>query len=265
MQVDWLTVGAQVVNFLLLVALLQRFLYRPVHEAMTRRERHIADRLGEASERERMAQDKAAEYELRMARFDASRQELLADAAEKAEAHRRELLARAREALQQAQASWRKELLHEQREFLEEVRQEIARAAESVTRRALADLAGADLEGRMLATLLQRIDALDEQARHALVEAVGGITVRTAFSLDAGQRSQTTRALHQRLGRHAAVHYERDEALICGVALEANGHRLGWSVADYLHGLECRLRDRLSALEADPEGREPVEARVSGA
>lgn len=265
MQIDWLTVGAQMINFLLLVLLMQHFLYRPVRDAMTRREAHIADRLKEAAERERIAQDRAAEYELRMATIDAREQELLAQAVEKAEARRRELLAQAREAMQQAQAGWRADLLHEQREFLREARLEIARAAESVTRRALADLAGVDLEGRMLAILLQRIESLDDRARHALVAAAGGITVRTAFALDSGQRSQTTRALHEGLGRDVCVHYERDEALICGVALEGDGHRLGWSIADYLHGLERRLFDRLSALAQDPGYQQPTGVQVPGA
>ena len=83
--------------------------------------------------------------------------------------------------------------------------------------------------------------------------------------IDASQRGQATRALHERLGRDTPVHYERDEALVCGVALEGGGHRLGWSVADYLQGLERRLRERLSALEAEPERQEPAEPQESGA
>ena len=44
MQIDWLTVAAQIVNFLVLVWLLQRFLYRPITDAMARRDpARIAD------------------------------------------------------------------------------------------------------------------------------------------------------------------------------------------------------------------------------
>ena len=50
MQIDWLTVAAQIVNFLVLVWLLQRFLYRPITEAMARREDRIATRLAEAKD-----------------------------------------------------------------------------------------------------------------------------------------------------------------------------------------------------------------------
>ena len=37
MQIDWITVAAQIVNFLVLVWILQRLLYRPVTRAMARR------------------------------------------------------------------------------------------------------------------------------------------------------------------------------------------------------------------------------------
>ena len=36
---DWFTVIAQIINFLILVALLKRFLYGPIIRAMERRER----------------------------------------------------------------------------------------------------------------------------------------------------------------------------------------------------------------------------------
>ncbi len=48
MQIDWLTVIAQIVNFLILVWLLKRFLYQPVINAMDQREQRIAERLQKA-------------------------------------------------------------------------------------------------------------------------------------------------------------------------------------------------------------------------
>ena len=44
MQIDWITVAAQIVNFLILVWLLQHFLYGPITRAMQRREQRIAER-----------------------------------------------------------------------------------------------------------------------------------------------------------------------------------------------------------------------------
>lgn len=260
MQIDWLTAGAQAVNFLVLVFLLQHFLYRPVQEAMARREKRIAERLHEAVEREQVAQRKAEDFERRTADIAARREELLAEAQEAAALRRRELLERARAEVEQAEGRWRRELRREQHEFLGEMRREIAAVAQSVARRALADLAGAGLEQQMLGKLLDAVVALGDEPRSALARATGGLTVHTAFALDSAQRARTTRALHEHLGREVAVHYAEDETLVCGIALEGGGQRLGWSLADHLDGLEQRLRERLEALEAGPEAQGPPEA-----
>src|SRR5690554_682746 len=49
MDIDWFTVIAQLVNFLILVWLLQRFLYKPVLNAIDEREKKIASQLEDAA------------------------------------------------------------------------------------------------------------------------------------------------------------------------------------------------------------------------
>jgi len=55
-EVDWFTVGAQLLNFAILFALLARFLYRPIVDAIDEREARIRERLEEAEQRESEAE-----------------------------------------------------------------------------------------------------------------------------------------------------------------------------------------------------------------
>jgi F-type H+-transporting ATPase subunit c len=48
MLIDWFTVGAQLLNFLILAWLLKRFLYRPILDALDAREQRIAAELADA-------------------------------------------------------------------------------------------------------------------------------------------------------------------------------------------------------------------------
>ena len=48
MLIDWFTVGAQVLNFLILIWLLKRFLYKPILHAIDEREERIATELANA-------------------------------------------------------------------------------------------------------------------------------------------------------------------------------------------------------------------------
>ena len=52
MLVDWFTVAAQVVNFVILVWLLKRFLYQPILHAIDAREQRIALSLADAAAKE---------------------------------------------------------------------------------------------------------------------------------------------------------------------------------------------------------------------
>jgi F-type H+-transporting ATPase subunit b len=107
MQLDWFTTVAQIVNFLILVALLKRFLYGPIVRAMDSRAAHIAARVREAEDKLAVAEQQTTLYHDRLHELDARRDALLMQAREEAEAQRQHLLEQARQDVQQAQARWR--------------------------------------------------------------------------------------------------------------------------------------------------------------
>ena len=63
MSIDWFTVAAQIINFMVLVWLLQKYLYKPVLNAVRKREQKIAGQLSEAAAAETTAVGKDKEYE----------------------------------------------------------------------------------------------------------------------------------------------------------------------------------------------------------
>ena len=65
-MIDWFTVSAQIINFLILVFLLKRFLYGPVIRAMDKREEAIAGRLKDAGQKQEEAQKEIDRYRFRI-------------------------------------------------------------------------------------------------------------------------------------------------------------------------------------------------------
>src|SRR5690242_5427666 len=98
MLIDWFTVGAQVVNFLILVWLLKRFLYRPILNAIDVREKRIAAELADAAAKQTGAQKERDEFQHKNEEFDRQRAALLRQATDEAKAERQRLLDDAREA-----------------------------------------------------------------------------------------------------------------------------------------------------------------------
>src|SRR5271165_4865540 len=98
MLIDWFTVGAQVLNFLILVWLLKHFLYKPILNAVDAREKRIAAELADADAKKTEAQKERDEFQHKNEVFDQQRAALLSKATEEATAERQRLLDDARKA-----------------------------------------------------------------------------------------------------------------------------------------------------------------------
>lgn len=254
MQIDWLTVGAQIVNFLILIYLLKRFLYHPVMNAMAKREQRIADRLEEARRREQQAAQERDEYQNKNREFEQQRQELFEHAKTESEQQRHKLLEEARHAVEQTRAQWRQEMERERQNFYKTVSSQTAQAIVSGVRRVLVDLADTQLEERILQLFLQRLQSLDTQNRQRLVEATEDNSrearITTSFEPDETVRAHITQTVHQVMGEQTQVSFTRSEELLGGIELNTGEHTLGWNMAEYLDEIEADLEKTLANIPA---------------
>jgi len=92
MLIDWFTVGAQALNFLILVWLMKRFLYQPILRAIDARETRIAAELADADAKKAEAQTERDEFRRKNEEFDQQRAALLSKATDEVNAERHRLL-----------------------------------------------------------------------------------------------------------------------------------------------------------------------------
>jgi len=251
MQIDWLTVAAQIVNFLILVYLLKRFLYKPVTDAMARREERVAARLNESEEREEQAEHERERLHQRLEELEQRRDRIMQQARDEAEEERRRLMDEAREQSDAARKRWQQQAEDEKGRFLDDLRHRTLEGFETLARKALADLAEAQLEAQMVRAFVARLREIDEDSRRALAEGAAAdgddLIVTTSFELDDSGRESLTDAIQQQLGSDMGISYQQSPDLLCGVELRAGGRRLGWTLADYLDRLEAGIEDILGS------------------
>ena len=84
MLIDWFTIGAQVLNFLILVWVMKRFLYKPILVAIDKREARIAAELADADAKKAEAQQESETFKRKNDEFDRQRDALLSQATEEA-------------------------------------------------------------------------------------------------------------------------------------------------------------------------------------
>jgi F-type H+-transporting ATPase subunit b len=246
MDVDWLTVIAQIVNFLVLVWLLQHFLYRPVIDAMDRREQRIADRLEEAQQREQTAEQKVQLYENKRIGLEQTSEQRLQKAEVAAQEKRKILLERARDEIQQLRDQWQQQLQQEQQDYLKALRKTSIQAIQQTGRRILGDLADTELEAQIIAVFLKRLKNMNDTMRQKLQESDSMIDISSAFDLDVATQNNITQVIHKQLNESAKVEYSQSRDLLCGILLKADGYQVNWNMEDHLQMLDERLQKALN-------------------
>ncbi len=247
MLIDWFTVAAQLLNFVLLVWLMKRFLYQPVLGAIAAREKRIADQIADAEAKEAQAEVERKNFEDKNVAFDAARAALLAQATADAQSEGQRLLDNARLAANEEGAKRRQALNTEAAHLSQMIGKRAREEVFAIARKALADLASATLEERIGEVFVRRLGELSEPAKARLAAALKTATeparLRSAFELPAGQREAIQSALNASFSSAVPLHFETASDLVCGIELSAGGEKLAWTIAEYLQSLEASVAE----------------------
>src|SRR5487761_2459461 len=241
MLIDWFTVVAQVVNFLILVWLLKRFLYKPILNALDAREKKIAKELADADLKKSEAEKERDEFQHKNEQFEQQRAAFMNKVTLEAQAERQRLLEEAREAADTLSAKRHEALLSDAHNLNQELSQRTRQEVFAIARKALTDLATTSLEERMAGVFIRRLHEMDEQTKKNLGEAFKSASapalLRSAFDLPAAQRAAIQNAINETFSANIAIRFETAPELISGIELTVNGQKVAWSIADYLAAL----------------------------
>jgi len=255
MLIDWFTVFAQIVNFLILIWLLKKFLYGPIIAAMDRREEKLASGLQAADEMRDEAAKEMELYRQKNEEITGRREEILSQAGKDAERLRKDLLVEAREEADEIRKRWHEAIRQEKESFLKELKKRAGKQLYAIAGRALADLSGSDLESRITSVFIKQIEGLDKGSRKKLADAVRQsgqtVVISSGSLLAANVKRQITRAVHDHILAGIDVNYETSPRILCGIELKASGYALGWSLGEYLKSLEEELSQALEKEAAE--------------
>lgn len=257
MIIDWFTVIAQIINFLILVALLKHFLYQPVLNAIDKREKRIAAELADANATKLAAQQARDEFNEKNAVFDQSRAELLNQAMAEAKAERQRFIDTARQESEDLRSQWQQALRNEHQNLNAEITRRTQDEVFAIARKVLGDLAGETLEARMVELFVQRLQRLDGAELAHLVAvfnvASSPAQVRTTYVLTEAQRATVEAAVQAVFALAHPVQFVVAPNIISGIELMGGGQKLAWSIAEYLGELEKGVGELLhQQLKSEP-------------
>ena len=249
MPIDWFTVGAQIINFLILVWLLKRFLYHPILDALDAREQKIKDILDDANASNVQAKKLKTALEHEQQQIDEHRLFTLNKVNEEADIQRKKLFEGAQTAaddmLRKRLQAIQRELQNLQHDLLRQSIKEVY----ATTRKILHDLAGLDIEQCMLKALLKRIDTLKVEQHDELMTALEcanySVLVRSAFELDDQQQKEIQLCLQNKFGNRCdktvQLIFKQVPEFINGVELAMGGWKIAWNSNNYMAALEQNI------------------------
>lgn len=260
MLIDWFTVIAQVVNFLILVWLLKRFLYKPILNAIDTREKKVADELANAATKEAEAQKEKEEFRRKNEEFDQQCAALLSKAKDEANAERQQLLEEARKDASDLRAKQQAAMRNDKQNLNKEISRRTQQEVFAIARKTLKDLAGVSLEERAVDIFVQKLHELNgkekEQLASALSTSQNPVLVRSAFDLSQEQHDMIKKTIKETLGIEIQARFETAPDLVSGIELTTDGEKVAWSISNYLTSLEKSIDEVLkkqSSSEAEKE------------
>lgn len=276
MQIDWFTLAAQVFNFLLLAALLWLVLYRPVRDAVERREEEISRRLEEAKEEREEAEALEEEYREKEEAMEEERRRILQEARDEAEERREKLREEIREEAERAREEWKASVRRERDEFLERLAERVREESYRIIRDALEDLLGGEPRQAFLETFLRRAREIPTEDRDAFVQAVeregGALKLRSAFQVSPDDEDRIRDLVGSWLegdGPELELSVSTGDQAPRGLELRAGDRKIAWSVDAYVQGLreevERVMEEEVAEEEAsDGEAKEGAPGEESG-
>jgi F-type H+-transporting ATPase subunit b len=268
MPIDWFTVGAQAINFLILVWLMKRFLYGPILDAIDAREKRVAAELADADARKAEARRERDEFHQKIAEIDRQRAKLLSRAEEEAKAARQRLIEEARNDADDLRVRREDALNREQQLLHETIRRRTQEEVFAIARKTLMDLAGVSLEERINEVFTRQLRELNGETKDGLMAALQNpsapVVVRSGFDLTSEQQEAIRRAVHDTLAQtRRQIRFETVPDVICGIELTVNGRKAAWSIAEYLELLKNSIDGLLehpadSGTKAEAKAHPPI-------
>lgn len=248
MLLDWPTVIFQIINFLILIGLLKRFLYGPVTKVMDDRERQVMERLAKAARTEKAAAKREADLKHEQDILVKTKEKMVRKVRDEVECRKHEALVHMQVEIDQKREAWMSILTTERETFLYKLKRIITKNVFLIARKTLADLADQELEAQLIDTFVEKLNQKADDVDLPLSSSMVKISCTTGFPLNESQKQQLEKALSAYGGEGRKLIFKEDADLGCGIRLFSDEQKVEWNVHRYMHELETEIDTALNTL-----------------
>jgi len=237
--VDWFTVLAQIINFLILIYLLKRFLYGPIIRAMEGREKKMVATLDRAKNAEKEAAQRSQELEREKQSLVSSKERLLAEAKAEVDAWRDSTLKASKKEIEALRQSWMDRLNADRQAFLNALKRRIAEQIIGISDRVLRDLANENLDNQIIKAFLEKLSGKKEEFIQKDLNRP--VSVQSGLPLSEDQILNIRKRMVQWFPTTSSIQFAVVPDLGMGIQVIAGDQKVAWNLAEYLEDLEKQI------------------------
>lgn len=243
MPIDGFTVVAQIVNFLILIWLLNRFLFKPIRGAMAKREQEMTEALDSARQAEHQAHAQARAMEREKTALAHAQERLITEVRQEVDRWRETAMEKAKEEVEALRKAWLDSMSRDRRAFLDRFKGRLVHQVMQISDKTLRDLSDQSLNRQVLRVFLAKVADRKEALNH---RAAGQeLIVQSGFILDDADDRMLKKRLAAWFPTAAPVRLEVHPELGLGIQLVVGDRMAAWHLADYLTDLEAEIMDNL--------------------
>ncbi len=253
MGVDTFTLITQIINLVILIWLLKKFLYTPILKAVDTRQAKIAERLNTAREQADKAIEQQNIYQEKIVSFEQERQNMFEEARKEAEHIRSALIEEAKEEVIKSRNQWQKELLNEKKAFDDNLKNLLLKQFKIFADQSIKQMAGVSLQSLIENEFKQKLINLSVKEKNLFMKHLSQnkcITILSAVKMSPEQKKDMSLFLLKTLNISDNIRFEfkEDKTLLSGLELQIGEQTISWNMRQYLNQFETNLDAAITGL-----------------
>lgn len=242
MNINWFEVFAQMVNFVVLLFVLQKLFYKPLTEAMTERQQAIAKIQEDVAKKMMEADASITDYHEKLAAIEETAQQTLENAKREAESTKNALLKTYRIHADEKRQTYLNELEDEKTRISVELRRVLGKSAVDIAEHILHMTIDESSEERMFQTFIGKIRSLNfDSPELTHMTPPVKVSLVSATEIPMEKRLIVEKVLQEKLGTPMVLSYLTDKELMAGHELKFETFTLHHNIRKYVEESEKKI------------------------
>lgn len=239
MQISWFEIIAQIINFFIILFILQKLLYKPVMNAMQQRQQRIQKYQVEADEKMKDANELIVIYDKKIAEIQKEKRDILDQARNEAAQKKESLLEEYQNEAENKRKAYLKEIEDEKENFTNRLRKNLGESAVKIASHILNQISSKELEDEVFSTFILSLKNLKRDIPDVeVLKSEEHARINSFRELTADEKKAVEDILKDQLENLKDVDYHMHPELVLGHELSLETYTVHANIKNYLNEIE---------------------------